>query len=342
MRVLVLYVDRDGDLKQADIKTPVVGRDDVLRLGIQYILRHPDDSDANAIFGAINVYDKLVERLGRENVEVAVVCGSPDERIANIVVLDELNKVLSIFDADAIHFVSDGPSDEAAIPAIQTRRPVIAVERIIVKQSRSVEETVSLIRYYLSKAVRDPAYRKYTVGIPSFLLFLYALSISINMPIISYILEMGILFVLFLLFMYGFGIYDFLRSALKRYEATFTVSVISLFVTIIYLILVLSGISGVKLIYNPLVPALTLTAPLISYMVEGFLDHKYITKSSIILSILVFSFFDLIVPPIIDSIITKVFQVQSILANILIFSAVVLAGILVSLLAARALPRIIK
>ncbi|MFP3211895.1 MAG: DUF373 family protein, partial [Thermoproteus sp.] len=40
MRVLVLYVDRDGDLKQAGINTPVVGRDNVLRLGIQYILRH--------------------------------------------------------------------------------------------------------------------------------------------------------------------------------------------------------------------------------------------------------------------------------------------------------------
>lgn len=342
MRLLVLYVDRDGDLKGAGVKTPVIGRDEVLRLGIQYILRHPDDSDANAIFAAVNIYDRLVESLGKENVEVAVACGSSDEHVANIVVLEELGQILSVFDADAVYFVSDGPSDEAAVPAIQTRRPVISVERVVVKQSRSVEETVSLIRYYFSKAVKEPEYRRYTVGIPSFLLFLYVLSIVITIPIILYILELGVLFLFFLLFMYGFGIYDFLRGVLRRYEATFTVSVFSLFATIVYLIFAFAGIPGVRLTYNALLPAALLTSPILSYMAESFMRNRSINKGSIALSILVFSFFYLIIPPIINSIINKSIEIQILLFNTLIFSAVALLGILASVLVARALPSLVK
>ena len=94
MRVLVLYVDRDGDLKTQNFTTPVVGRDDVLRLGIKYILNNPDDSDANAIFAAVKIYDKLVGEYGAENVNVAVVSGSPDPATADVTVVKELEQVL--------------------------------------------------------------------------------------------------------------------------------------------------------------------------------------------------------------------------------------------------------
>ncbi|MEZ0249266.1 MAG: DUF373 family protein [Thermoproteus sp.] len=343
MRILVLYVDRDGDLKQAGINTPVVGRDDVLRLGIQYILRHPDDSDANAIFAAVKIYDGLEEKLGKGNVEVAVVCGSPDERMANLVVLDELNQVLSSFDADAIYFVSDGPSDEAAIMAVQTRRPVVSVERVIVKQSRSVEETVSLIRYYLTKAVREPEYRRYTVGVPSFLLFLYTLSIFINIQIVSYILELGVLFLLFLLMMYGFGIYDFLKGILRRYEATFTTSVVSLFAAIVYIVLSIAVKSqaAIHLEYNALVPAILLVLPIISYAVEGFAKSRRISKSVVMLAVFVFSFFYFVAPPIMSAI-GGLLDVRAIFEGVLLFSAAAVVGILASLLASRVLPSIFK
>lgn len=345
MRILVLYVDRDADLRQAGISTPVVGRDNVLRLGIQYILRHPDDSDANAIFAAVKIYDELVEKLGKANVEVAVVCGSPEEHMANIAILDELAQVLSIFDADAVYFVSDGPSDEAAIVAVQTRRPVIAVERVIVKQSRSVEETVSLIRYYLSKAIREPEYRRYTVGVPSFLLFLYALSIFINIYIVSYILELGVLFILFLLIMYGFGVYDFLRNMLRRYEVTFTVSVLSLFATVVYYALALSAHIGLSIPlsvqYNPLVPALVLVVPIVSYAVESFLRSQRLSKSVIILAILVFSFFYFVIPPILNAIVGSP-DVTAIFKGTILFSIAVLLGMVFAIMVSRALPSIVK
>lgn len=347
MRILVLYVDRDADLKRAGINTPVVGRDNVLRLGIQYILRHPDDSDANAIFAAVKIYDSLEEKLGKGNVEVAVVCGSPDEHVANLAVLDELGQVLSIFDADVIYFVSDGPSDEAAVMAVQTRRPVVSVERVVVKQSRSVEETVSLIRYYLSKAVKEPEYRRYTVGVPSFLLFLYALSIFINVQIISYILGLGVLFILFLLMMYGFGVYDFLRSILRKYEVTFTVSVISLFIAVVYYALSLSAYIGLRIPpslfvpYNPLVPALVLVVPIVSYAVESFLRNQHISRSVVVLAVLVFSFFYFVIPPILN-VVAGSLDVRSIFEGALSFSVAVVVGIVIAMIASRVLPSIVK
>jgi Predicted membrane protein len=347
VRVLVLYVDRDGDLKQAGINTPVVGRDNVLRLGIQYILRHPDDSDANAIFAAVKTYDSLEERLGKGNVEVAVVCGSPDESVANLAVLDELGQVLSVFDADAIYFVSDGPSDEAAVMAVQTRRPVISVERVVVKQSRSVEETVSLIRYYLAKAVKEPEYRRYTVGIPSFLLFLYALSIFINISIISYILELGVLFLMFLLMMYGFGVYDFLKTTLRKYEVTFAVSVISLFAVTVYFILALSEYIGIKvpqslsIRYDRLVPAVALVAPIASYAVEGFLRTQRISRSVFVLAAFVFSFFYFIIPPIVEAFGGSL-DVRALFEGVVYFLAATILGIIAALAASRALPSVVK
>ncbi|MEM4891985.1 MAG: DUF373 family protein, partial [Pyrobaculum sp.] len=78
MRILVLYVDRDGDLKSLGYDTPVVGRDEVLKLGIKFILSHPDDSDANAVFAAVKIFDKLAAEYGVENVNVAIVSGSRD------------------------------------------------------------------------------------------------------------------------------------------------------------------------------------------------------------------------------------------------------------------------
>jgi len=52
---------------------------------------------------------------------------------------------------------------------------VVSVHRVVVKQARGVEETVTLFRHYLNKAVREPEYRRYTVGVPALLVFILLL-----------------------------------------------------------------------------------------------------------------------------------------------------------------------
>ncbi|MGB9756847.1 MAG: DUF373 family protein, partial [Candidatus Bathyarchaeales archaeon] len=59
-RILILCVDRDGDLgTKAGVKTPVVGREQNLNAAVALALKDPEESDANAMFEAVRVYDRL-------------------------------------------------------------------------------------------------------------------------------------------------------------------------------------------------------------------------------------------------------------------------------------------
>lgn len=298
MRILVLYVDRDGDLKLQGFQTPVVGRDDVLRLGIRYILSNPDDSDANAIFAAVKIFDRLVQEYGADSVSIAVVSGSPDPAVANLVVLKELDQVLAVFDADAIYFVSDGPSDEIAVSAVQTKRPVISVNRVVVKQARGVEETVTLLRYYLNKAFREPEYRRYTVGVPSALLFILLIASIFNIEAIKIILNMSLLFIVFFFMLYGFGIYDFLRSLLKKFEITFIITLVVLFLLFTYLTSLALGsplFQGYEYIIT-----VALTFPFISYTVESYIASRKVKYGGIMAGGVTISFFYFLFPRLIN------------------------------------------
>ena len=302
MRILVLYVDRDGDLKSQGLETPIIGRDEVLRAGIKYILENPDDSDANAVFAAVKIYDKLVAEYGSENVNVAVVSGSADPAVADFAVLKELSQVLSVFDADAVYFVSDGPSDEAAISAIQTKRPVVSVYRVVVKQARGVEETVTLFRHYLNKAVREPEYRPYTVGVPALLAFIFLLGVVFNQVVVWQILNVSFLFFAFFVMLYGFGIYDFLRNILKKFEITFIITIISLFVLVIYIVQLILKVDLIPwYIPQRLVVVAASTLPFVSYVVEGYFSTKKVKYGGVIAGGVSFSFFYFLLPVLLES-----------------------------------------
>lgn len=292
MRVLVLYVDRDGDLKSLKLETPVVGRDEVLRLGIRYILTNPDDSDANAVFAAVKIYDRLVEEYGADNVNVAVVSGSPDPALADLVVLKELDQVLSLYDADAIYFVSDGPSDEAAISAVQTRRPVVSVHRVVVKQARGVEETVTLFKYYVNKAVREPEYRRYVVGLPAFLAFIFLLGGTFNLEIVRFFVGLALLFLVFFIMLYGFGIYDLLREILRKFEVTFIITVISLFVIVLYIVTTLTG----QVVVPEYALVVVAVLPYVSYFAESYFSTKKVRFGALAAGGVTFSFFYFLLP----------------------------------------------
>ena len=302
MRVLVLYVDRDGDLKSQGLETPIIGRDEVLRAGIKYILENPDDSDANAVFAAVKIYDKLATEYGAENVNVAIVSGSADPAVADFAVLKELGQILAVFDADAIYFVSDGPSDEAAIPAIQTKRPVVSVHRVVVKQARGVEETVTLFRHYLNKAVREPEYRRYTVGVPALLVFILLLGAVFNQAVVWQVLNVAFLFLAFFVMLYGFGIYDFLREILKKFEVTFIITIVSLFVLVIYIAQIILKVSLMpEYIPQRLVVVAVSTLPFISYVAEGYLATRKVKYGGIVAGGTSFSFFYFLLPALVEN-----------------------------------------
>jgi putative membrane protein len=173
-RILVLCVDRDNDLgTKAEIKTPVTGREGSLNAAVALALRDPEEPDANAMFEAVRVYDRLQdESKPHEVFEIATICGSEFGGVgADRKIVAELSDLLSAFPASEVILVTDGYSDEAILPLIESRVPVSSVRRIVIKHSKSIEETAALFTRYMKMIMENPRYSRIALGIPG-LLFL--------------------------------------------------------------------------------------------------------------------------------------------------------------------------
>ena len=128
-----------------------MGRDPCINAGVRLAIEDPEDPDANAIFAAIKTYEELISK-GYSS-QVALVAGKfnrgieADEKIGL-----EIQNVLGEYRADAAVIVSDGEDDETVVPVIQTMVPVISIQRIIIKHSRSVEYSYAVLGRYSKNA----------------------------------------------------------------------------------------------------------------------------------------------------------------------------------------------
>jgi putative membrane protein len=192
-RILVLCIDRDDDIgSKGGVKTPIMGRDRCADAGLRLAIEDPEDPDANAIFGAVKAYEKLLSK-GYET-EVALVAGKVNRGIeADEKIGSEVDRVLARYHADAAVIVSDGEDDEAVVPIIQTMIPVISVQRIIIKHSRSVEYSYAVLGRYIKMLVYDPRYSKFFLGVPGALLVVSGLATVLGLTREALALVMSIL-----------------------------------------------------------------------------------------------------------------------------------------------------
>ncbi len=170
--LLVICVDRDNYVgKKAGISTPVVGRNACIEAAQRLALEDPEDADSNAIFSAIKTYEDLVS--SGYKAQVITVAGvetrsvQGDEKIAS-----EIKSVLSKFSADGAVIVSDGEDDEMVIPIIQNVIPVVSVQRVVMKVSRTIEHSYAVFGKFLKMVVYDPRYSKFFLGVPGILLLI--------------------------------------------------------------------------------------------------------------------------------------------------------------------------
>jgi putative membrane protein len=68
--------------------------------------------------------------------------------------------------------VTDGYTDEAVLPLVESRVPVSSVRRIVVKHSESIEETAALFSKYFRLLVDNPKYSRIALGLPGLLFFI--------------------------------------------------------------------------------------------------------------------------------------------------------------------------
>ena len=171
-KLLVICIDRDDDVgEKAGIVTPVVGRDACIEAAQRLALEDPEDADSNSIFAAIKTYEDLISK--GYQVEVITIAGVKDRGVqADEKILSETKMVLKKFSANGAVIVSDGEDDESVIPVIQNVLPVVSVQRVVMKVSRSVEYSYAVFGKYLKMLAYDSKYSKFFLGVPGILLLI--------------------------------------------------------------------------------------------------------------------------------------------------------------------------
>jgi putative membrane protein len=213
-RILILCVDRDGDLEaKAAIKTPLFGRTANVDGAVALALKDSEEPDANAMFEAVSLYDRLnANRQTDEVFEVATISGTDLGGVsADRKLVAELNGLLENFNANEVILVSDGFSDEAILPLVESRVPVSSVRRIVIKHSESIEETAAVFTKYVRLLVENPRYARIALGLPGILVLIFGVLWGLDNSGIypGAIYLFGILFVIVVggfLLLKGFGV----------------------------------------------------------------------------------------------------------------------------------------
>src|SRR5271155_3273186 len=213
-RVLVLSVDRDGDLeRKAGVRSPVFGRGEGRAAATRRAVADPEEADANALFAAVKEYDRL--RAQEVECDVGAVCGLEESGYkADRKIRSETETLLSKQPYSGIVLISDGAEDELVIPILQTLKPIVSVRRVVVKHSRSVEENYMVLARYLRMLIYDPRYSKWAIGVPGVILLfagILALAGAGYLAALSIVLILGTAFLI-----RGFNIDRFVAGMLSQ------------------------------------------------------------------------------------------------------------------------------
>ena len=145
-RTLVLTVDRDNDLGvKTGIRGPVVGRRQVMAAALKLGIADPEESDTNAILGALSQHDNLAENNAEEeDVEIAILTG--DEKVgirSDRAVAAQLEEVVAAFQPDKAILVTDGAEDESVLPIIQSQVRYLMIRETTRKIQIDSKETLT-------------------------------------------------------------------------------------------------------------------------------------------------------------------------------------------------------
>ncbi len=207
-RVLVLVSDIDNDLyRKTGINGPLLGKVQVLNGATQLALADPQDTDSNAMFESVRLYDEL--RSNGYSVNVAAITGAEDEGYeADREIVRQLELVLAQYKADSCVFVTDGESDKRILPMIEARIKVNSIRLVVVKQAENLENTY----FTILEKLKEPHYARIIFGIPAMLLLLFAISYIIGT---GWELPVGLIGLY--LFIKGFGLEDSLLNSFRSF-----------------------------------------------------------------------------------------------------------------------------
>jgi putative membrane protein len=177
MKTLILNIDRDDDFgRKADLKSPIIGIKDNINAANKLGQADPEDSDLNAIFSAISLYNRFLKE--KKDVEIATICGDINVGIkSDEIITEQLEKVIKETQTDNVVLVTDGVEDEYVLPIIQSRIKITSINRVSVKQSRELEDTY----YRIIKILEDEKVQKQFVLPIALVLIVGAIFVLLDM-----------------------------------------------------------------------------------------------------------------------------------------------------------------
>jgi putative membrane protein len=139
-----------------DADVPVVGEEAVERLVTSVGIDDPEDSRVNCLLEGLRVARDL-----DDETVVAVLSGAGDSVSSDREIARQADQVVAEYDLDSAVVVVDSAEDERLVPIIESRLPIDAVDRVVVRQARDIESTYYLLKQFLA----DEELRK-TVLVP--------------------------------------------------------------------------------------------------------------------------------------------------------------------------------
>ncbi len=204
---LVLCVDRSNDVgRKAGVDTPVVGWEAVRSLVTDLGLADPEDAGVNSLLESLRVARDLSDE--GEEVVVAVVSGAGDSAVrADRALARQLDDVLATNEFDSAVVVIDSAADERAVPMVESRLPVDAVDRVVVRQARDLESTYYLLKQFMAdEELRETVLVPIGVGLLILPALLVYFSPAIAVAAVTTLLGATLLY-------YGMGMDEAVESA---------------------------------------------------------------------------------------------------------------------------------
>ncbi len=274
-RTLILNIDRDADIEEkADTKTPIIGRQKILDAAKKILMVDPEEADGNALYASVKIFDGLESMEGQMK-ELAAISGSSDGGLkADRKLAGELEEVLERFPADDAILVTDGYDDEGVIPIVNSYVKIASIQHVVIKHSKSVEETYAVIGRYLKTIWTREIYRRYVIGVPGLILLFLGVLALFGQLIVG--LTIGVVILGAAMIFKGFGIDEYVAS-MRSAPAVELLRAVSLVMAVV------ATITGAYLSYANLSPLPEFTAVVDNidlFVVYGpFLIGKFLQSS---------------------------------------------------------------
>ncbi len=215
---LIVVVDIDDDVSQVLGKRVIRGEKNVERAVLEYGLKRPEDADVNAMLAGLSLYKSMRDK-GLDP-EIVVVGGHPVDSIeAQRNIKESLRRVVEdIGKPVEFYIVSDGEDEFVVSELLHDLGEIGGFRRVVVEQHLGIEGSYILILRYLRKAVNDPRYSKYLVGVPGFGILLLGLMAALDVA--SKAVEILATLLGIVMIIRGFNLEGPLEAELRRLAAS--------------------------------------------------------------------------------------------------------------------------